>query len=468
MRNAVSSAAILVSLIAFTAQAASEEPFQIPGTYIQSTNAETARRISWIIADLDSAIAACDRGAYDQALAKADELKVLLADAYENVREPLRRSYLRSNDPFWKDLRPLDESEAAAEREVSVPDYGDVRSRSSDPQGDIALDISIIDQVVETRPFPQTCETPPRPSLAIVDVGVTLGRVSYKVGGLLGTETLAGARTLNVVKPDEDGTVYGASGSAAYMFALSEFLNAFVAGGYFGSSASIESTLPDFDPAGDRLLIVGTGDPNSANRSGFSLNSFGGLNRVTNVMSSSHLEWDGAWVKGGLDMPCECLGLTVRPFAGVAFTRSRLEQYQSGNIPGFGRTFRYDTHVKTNTVSPLFGVDLSKSIHPMIALNLSALGSVDVIDAKGSDTLNFTGFNPQSVSLSENDTSFGWRLGTGVTLTEPNTNMSLSFSATYQHSKTAAVTERTGLMPTHIRFDDAKFLTGSANLRLTF
>lgn len=454
MRIAASSAIILFSLIAFAGHAASQERFPIAGTEMVATNAQTASRISGVIAELDSAIAACDRAAYDRATAKADELKVFLTEAYDHFPKPLTRA------------RQTDESEAAAEQEVSLPDYRAVRNFHNDPE--FNWDLIKLTGLVNSRPFPQTCETPPRPSLAIVDVGVTLGRVSYKVGGLLGTETLAGARTLNVVKPDEDGTVYGASGSAAYMFALSEFLNAFVAGGYFGSSASIESTLPDFDPAGDRLLIVGTGDPNSANRSGFSLNSFGGLNRVTNVMSSSHLEWDGAWVKGGLDMPCKCLGLTVRPFAGVAFTRSRLEQYQSGNIPGFGRTFRYETHVKTNTVSPLFGVDLSKSIHPMIALNLSALGSVDVIDAKGSDTLNFTGFNPQSVSLSKNDTSFGWRLGTGVTLTEPNTNMSLSFSATYQHSKTAAVTERTGLMPTHIRFDDAKFLTGSANLRLTF
>ncbi len=454
MRIAASSAIILFSLIAFAGHAASQERFPIAGTEMVATNAQTASRISGVIAELDSAIAACDRAAYDRATAKADELKVFLTEAYDHFPKPLTRA------------RQTDESEAAAEQEVSLPDYRAVRNFHNDPE--FNWDLIKLTGLVNSRPFPQTCETPPGPSLAIVDVGVTLGRVSYKVGGLLGTETLAGARTLNVVKPDEDGTVYGASGSAAYMFALSEFLNAFVAGGYFGSSASIESTLPDFDPAGDRLLIVGTGDPNSANRSGFSLNSFGGLNRVTNVMSSSHLEWDGAWVKGGLDMPCKCLGLTVRPFAGVAFTRSRLEQYQSGNIPGFGRTFRYETHVKTNTVSPLFGVDLSKSIHPMIALNLSALGSVDVIDAKGSDTLNFTGFNPQSVSLSENDTSFGWRLGTGVTLTEPNTNMSLSFSATYQHSKTAAVTERTGLMPTHIRFDDAKFLTGSANLRLTF
>lgn len=457
MRIAASSAAILVSLIAFTGQAASADRFPIAGVDRFASNAETARRLSGIVTDLDAAIAACDRAAYDRARATAKDLERLLEEAFATQVQNLAHQTGEV---------PEDASEAAAERDVSGRDFADVRR----PVGELDsyTDAVTLIALINARPFPESCETPPRPSLAILDVGVTIGRVSYKIGGVLGTETLAGVRTLNVVKPDEDGTVYGASGSAAYMFPLSEFLNAFVAGGYFGSSASIDSTEPDLDPAGDRLLIIGTGDANSPNGSGFSLNSFGGLNRVTDITSTSHIEWDGAWVKGGLDMPCECLGLSVRPFAGVAYTRSRLEQYQTGNIPGFGRAFRYETHVKTTTVSPLLGVDLSKSVTPLVALNFSALGTVDISDAKGSDTLQFTGFNPQGVALSENETSLGWRFGTGVTLTEPNTNMSLSFSANYQQSKTAAMIERTGSTASRIKFDDAGFFTGSANLRLTF
>ena len=53
-------------------------------------------------------------------------------------------------------------------------------------------------------------------------------------------------------------------------------------------------------------------------------------------------------------------------------------------------------------------------------VSVGARAGVDFLSADGTDRLDFTGFAPQSINVSKDDTTFNYRLSAGVHYTPPS------------------------------------------------
>lgn len=292
---------------------------------------------------------------------------------------------------------------------------------------------------------------------------LSVGQLNLPQQTFLGFEALGTLiQTLGVASIEEDARAISGSFDGSAHFADADVFGSngiWTALGYSRTTANASTRVTNIDPAGDRLLIPGP----LGGASGFSLVSAGGLNVVTQADYEANYEWDSFYAKAGLPFVCE--EWLFMPFFGAAYTDQAQTSSFSGNIPGFGRNFAYNTQVDVETISPFIGFDAVRHFNG-ISVHGGGLLSADFNDADGWDRLSFTGVANSQTSLSGDDTSLGGRAWAGITFGTPQSPFKLSLDASYVYVDNIPVVTRDGTNPSSLGFESADGVLGT--IRATF
>jgi len=224
-----------------------------------------------------------------------------------------------------------------------------------------------------------------------------------------------------------------------------------------------------FDPGpGTFLLIPGTGDgPFGA---GFALAPGApGVNAVT--ASDYSLDYKQTSFTGKVSADYwrgnkDEGGFGFSPYLGFSYARTSFDQSFGGAIPGFGVDFQYDTSVKNNSWGVVFGGQAMKPIrNSPVMLRAGATGQADFNRAKGTDSLDFTGFGSQTMAIKNSDTTFSYSANAGVTVgAEAPIRFDLDLFGG-RVGNTPSIS-RDGVGPSRLEFENSNFY-GTA-LRTTF
>lgn len=300
--------------------------------------------------------------------------------------------------------------------------------------------------------------------------GMKLGLPGYRY---LGTEIGGTMNLRNGYNLEDDHTtnMLGAGGSYGIgkMFGGQARLEV----GLRRFDAEISGARGAFDPGpGTTLLIPGTGDgPFGA---GFSLPSAGGLNVVTTSDYGLDYNHTAFYGKVAADFWCDDEddeegyfdGFGFTPYVGLTYSRIRFDQRFAGAIPGYGIDFQYDTDVQNNAYGLMFGGQVMKPVpNTPVVLRAGLTGQVDFNDAKGSDSLDVTGFGSQTMSLKNTDTTLSYTLNAGVTV---GAKSPIRFDLDLFHGQigNTPVVTRDGAGPSRLNMEETDYLGGM--LRTTF
>ncbi len=232
-----------------------------------------------------------------------------------------------------------------------------------------------------------------------------------------------------------------------------------------------------FDPGpGTFLLIPGTGDgPFGA---GFALPPGApGVNAVTT--SDYRLDYSQTSFTGKFstdfwcdddddDGPGVFSGLGFTPHFGLTYNRIRFEQNFGGAIPGFGIDFQYDTSLRNNSYGVILGGQVMKPIAGSpVMLRAGLTGQADFNRAKGSDSLDVTGFGSQTMRVKNNDTTFSYTANAGVTVgAQAPIRFDLDFFGGGIGNTPSIV--RDGVGPSRIEFENSNFYGTALRTTLRF
>lgn len=289
--------------------------------------------------------------------------------------------------------------------------------------------------------------------------GFHAGLINVPALAYLGFEqTLSLFQTLGIVKGENTGTVTGTDLSGSIYVPGS---NIWFGLGLTRSTTSMSSEFTNIDPAGDTLLIPGP----TGGASGFALPTAGGLNVVT----LSHFSADYAWnsIYGKIGYPFECSDFGIMPFGGIGYTRSEFDASFDGAIPGYARDFAYMTSLRTNSYSPMIGVDVERKFQ-RFNLHAGGLLAVDINDASGHDSLSFTGFPDSRVDLSNDDTTLSGRVWAGVSFGNDASPFKLSLDLSWVHAGNVPKISRDGTNPTTLELESADAVVGSISAVIRF
>ena len=228
--------------------------------------------------------------------------------------------------------------------------------------------------------------------------------------------------------------------------------------------------------------IPGTGDPGHPSPAGYFLGN-PAINDVMDI-SQSHAS------------SLERLHFAIaqeqyyRRWAGtvaIGGTVGRLETSDSlaGSIPGYGRDFAYHTDLETAMWGLFLATDAELSLDRAwdhwadarryagefsgFTVSACARAGVDFLSTDGTDRLDFTGFAPQGIRVSKDDTTFNYRLNLGLNYTPPSApTLKLSIGAVYGQDDIHPVATRSGETGdrTRIEFKEQEVFVGS--IRSTF
>lgn len=282
-------------------------------------------------------------------------------------------------------------------------------------------------------------------------------KVSY-----LGTQIGGGPNVFNFVQTGDNQKFVSNGLSIGYqpsVSALKDYIFSFSFSNFIAYQSENFGTL---DPAGGTLLIAGVGV--GATGVGFGLP--GPNNQITEGAYKSTL--DGYDVALGVKRSMALLDdrLTVSPSVGLQYKKLWSQNILSGNIPFFVRQFGYDTKLNIESFSPTLGLDLNY----MIDSGISIFGGVQYVydfnNGKGYDSLAFTGFDTQTLRLSNDKRTDSHKAHLGVSYTFQN-SITFSLEGHYQSlGNTPLLDVRTSIAP--VRFSYKKSEIYSAGLKLSY
>ncbi|ABS63631.1 hypothetical protein Plav_2017 [Parvibaculum lavamentivorans DS-1] len=238
------------------------------------------------------------------------------------------------------------------------------------------------------------------------------------------------------------------------------------------TDVEIDRNTGAFDPNGATLLIPGTGDGPSG--AGFSLADAGGLNLVAN--SDYRLDYDHTSIRLKLSDEFWCDGeddedgppFGLLPYIGLNYTRGNIDQRFAGSIPGYGRDFEYNTDVKVESWGPVFGAQFLAPVkRSPVLLRAGVTGSIEFNDAKGSDSLDFTGFARQTMQMSNDDTTFSYTLNAGVTV-GAKSPIQFDIDGFYGAIGNTPVVTRDGVGPSRLDLERSDYAGAMLRTRFSF
>ncbi len=156
----------------------------------------------------------------------------------------------------------------------------------------------------------------------------------------------------------------------------------------------------------------------------------------------------------------------------------------SGSIPGFARDFAYQTDLETAIWGLFVATEAEVSLDGSwdealryagefsgFRVAVGARAGVNFLSADGTDRLDFTGFAPQSIGVSKDDTTFSYRLNMGLNYTPPSVRaLTLSLGMSYSEDDIHPTANRTGETGdrTQIEFQNQELFMGTVRTTFTF
>jgi hypothetical protein len=251
----------------------------------------------------------------------------------------------------------------------------------------------------------------------------------------------------------------------------------------FGYDFSIFSEGRDIDTTTEGVGIPGTGDPLSAYPAGVFFPD-PDFNDVTGIRYAHDSDFRGGAVSFGQKSYYDSHACYV----GVGFGYSRLRTIDvlTGTVDGFLTDFRYETDIATRNPN-LFvrgGVEIpldgfwEQSVRYAgefsgFRLSLNGEGRANFLDAEGLDRLDLTGFvsDSQAVRVSNNDTTFSYKLGAGLSYAPTGIKgLDIKLGVEYGESDTHPVAHRSGQTgeTTRIEFENERAFVGTLGTRFRF
>lgn len=243
--------------------------------------------------------------------------------------------------------------------------------------------------------------------------------------------------------------------------------------------ATVDATGGSIVTTAEGVGIPGTGDPTHPSPAGYFLAN-PAFNDVTDIgyrfetrfndlhfglaHEENYRNWSGTVSIGGR--------------AGRLETSDRFQ----GSIPGFGRDFGYATDLETAIWGLFVATEAELSFDDAwdqaaryagefsgFRLTAGVRAGVNFLSADGTDRLDFTGFAPQSIGVSKDDTTFSYRVSAGLNYTPRGVRgLTLSVGAAYGQDDIHPVANRSGETGdrTRIEFEDQDLFIGT--VRTTF
>lgn len=230
------------------------------------------------------------------------------------------------------------------------------------------------------------------------------------------------------------------------------------------AKADLSQSFNQIDPMGATLLIPGVGvGPNGA---GFSL--AGPNNQISNGMYEASSSFKRFYLGVEGDVQTAAPSVRITPSAGVEYGHYRGNYSFGGSIPVFARDFKYDTEMEVSSFSPTVGLDVNWRSDSLFEVFGGIKYSYNFNNADGKDTLHFTGFNPQTASMSENDSTQSHGANAGIRI-NPDGPVTVTLKVTYDNFGNAPeLNIRDGVNRSDMELGDADVFTGGAFLTLSF
>jgi hypothetical protein len=229
--------------------------------------------------------------------------------------------------------------------------------------------------------------------------------------------------------------------------------------------------------------IPGTGDPAHPSPAGYFLAN-PAFNDVTNIEQRFSTSIDDLHL--GIAQEHFYRGWTGTVAVGGRAARLETSDRFQGAIPGFARDFAYQTDLETAIWGLFVATDAELSLDhaweeafdgPLryagefsgFRVSAGARAGVNFVSADGTDRLDFTGFAPQGIRVSKDDTTFSYRVNVGLHYSPPSVpGLDLSLGAAYGQDDIHPVATRSGETGdrTQIEFQDQDLFIGT--IRTTF
>ncbi len=481
----------------------------ITGTDSAMFNGVSAERLSTSTRNALAAIGRCDEKEYEQAKNEIDQL-------FDNVNDPDNVSGHEGVNEYLSLGMFVDQDAADLHTIGQVKEFLAARWAARQP----CEKTSIIDEVTTTGITGEepdlvgkgyegdVSEYPDRAQLSIffVEMFAKAGFIDAVTSGHTGVNSGFGDNT-NKIRSDKKGSTstkgikarvnVGAqpvaypgpftkekAPAAPYGFGStgrgSGNNGGWFSGGGFDVFTELSRTTTDYDDSfagigtgGGTFLITGTGDPTAVSPSGFFLPFAGGLNTLTSATyRAEHRETAGEL---GLGKTVIRGNTSIRPFAGLEYSRLNSSETFNGTIAGFATSFEYNTLVENHVFSPFIGVEAAHrpSWASVAGTQLEFFGSAryayNINDADGTDNLVVSGgaFDRQSVDLSEDENTNNFRFGAGVTF-NPDGPFSVSVGGEVERRENLPVVQRLGSSPSELKFKGANGASGTVRGTIRF
>ncbi|MFM9864422.1 MAG: hypothetical protein ACKVRO_12520 [Micropepsaceae bacterium] len=227
--------------------------------------------------------------------------------------------------------------------------------------------------------------------------------------------------------------------------------------------------------------LPGTGDPGHPSPAGYFLAN-PAFNDVTDIAQRFETRLDRLHFAIAEEEHYRSWSGTLA-FGGSAGRLETSDRFQ-GSIPGFARDFVYQTDLETAIWGLFVATEAEVSLDNSWDEALRYAGEfsgfrvaagarfgVNFLSADGTDRLDFTGFAPQSIGVSKDDTTFSYRLNVGLNYTPPGARgLTLSLGAAYGQDDIHPVATRSGETGdrTQIEFQDQDLFMGTIRSTFTF
>lgn len=311
----------------------------------------------------------------------------------------------------------------------------------------------------------------------LVDFGAGITRIRMPQRGLLGFETGGVPRT-GVVSPDRDATGAAFAGSFRYYnpnliptaLSFGAPATSYLEFQVFYNYVALNQNFGPIDPgAGTSLLIPGP----RGGASGFSLGA-NPFNVVRDARYSADLSQTGAAIKIGQTTKAS-EGVTAGITASVGYARIGFDERFSGAVPGFARTFAYDSSVNVDQARLRLGTEFTFRTRTVTdgglefrsEIKVSADVGPDFSHGSGDDRLSFTGFPDSSVNIGKTKTDLGFSAGISAGLEFPN-GVKLSAEARYIRENGLPVLVRNGTSPTRLELEGGDAFIGIGRVTVPF
>jgi hypothetical protein len=245
--------------------------------------------------------------------------------------------------------------------------------------------------------------------------------------------------------------------------------------------ATVKSSGGSITTTTEGVGIPGTGDPGHPSPAGYFLGD-PAFNDVMGIEQRFESRLDSLHLAIAQEQHYRCWTGTLA-IGGRAGRLETSDRFQ-GSIPGYGRDFAYQTDLETAIWGLFVATEAEVSLDNAwdsavryagefsgFRVAAGARVGVDFVSADGTDRLDFTGFAPQSIGVSKDDTTFNYRLSVDLEYTPPSVRaLTLSLGVAIGQDGIHPVAGRTGEIGsrTQIELHDQDLFTGIARSTLTF